>query len=81
MRVTLDRDDGDPPSLVVGAPELLFDWRYFAAPFLRMYDVSPDGQRFLVVGSGVSADAGVARPQITVVLNWFEELKRLVPIP
>ena len=39
------------------------------------YDVGPDG-RFLVIGH--------ASPQtelLTVVLNWFQELKRLVPVP
>ena len=28
----------------------------------------------------VNADAGVTPPQIIVVQNWLEELKRLVPI-
>ena len=80
MRVTLDIEEGDPPSLIVGTPEPLFDWRYFGGPNLRYYDISSDGQRFLVIGSGVSADVGVATPQITVVLNWFEELKARVPV-
>ena len=41
------------------------------------YDVSPDGQRFLMLKPN---EAGEAAPtQINVVLNWFEELKRLVP--
>ena len=42
------------------------------------YDVSPDGQRFLMLQP---VDAGDPPPsQITVVLNWSEELKRLVPV-
>ena len=69
MRVTLDIEEGDPPSLIVGTPEPLFDWRYFRGPGLRYYDVSSDGQRFLVIGSETSADADVARAAITVVLN------------
>ena len=81
MRVTLDIEEGDPPSLIVGTPELLFDWRYSSGNDLRYYDVSSDGQRFLVIGSGASADAGVAGAEITVVLNWFEELKARVPVP
>jgi hypothetical protein len=44
----------------------------------RTYDVSPDGSRFLMVKAG-SADQAPA--SLVVVLNWFEELKRLVPIP
>ncbi|HET9360396.1 MAG TPA: protein kinase [Vicinamibacterales bacterium] len=40
------------------------------------YDVGSDG-RFLLIKS--SETARFAEPQIAVVLNWFEELKRLVP--
>jgi hypothetical protein len=42
----------------------------------RSYDVSTDGKRFLVVKQRASATVA---PQIIVVQNWFEELKRLVP--
>jgi serine/threonine-protein kinase len=41
----------------------------------RMYDVSPDGQRFLMLQAGVDQ----SRPQMVVVQHWFEELNRLVP--
>jgi serine/threonine-protein kinase len=46
---------------------------------IRNYDVSPDGTRFIgVIASGVT-DSGTPRaPQIQIVLNWFEELRRLV---
>jgi eukaryotic-like serine/threonine-protein kinase len=43
--------------------------------FPRTYDVSADGQRFLMV----KQPANQAAPQIVVVQNWIEELKRLVP--
>jgi hypothetical protein len=42
------------------------------------YDVSPDGQRFLMLKS--TEQAGNAPTQINVVLNWFEELKQKVPV-
>jgi eukaryotic-like serine/threonine-protein kinase len=43
----------------------------------RTYDVSLDGRRLLMIKRGESNDdAGT----IVVVVNWFEELKRLVPI-
>jgi serine/threonine-protein kinase len=47
----------------------------------RTYDVSRDGQRFLLVKPVAGADAGsVAQPLRTVIVqNWTEELKRLVP--
>ena len=41
----------------------------------RTYDVSPDGKRFLTIKESPSGDL----VGFVVVLNWFEELKRLVP--
>jgi serine/threonine-protein kinase len=41
----------------------------------RTYDVSPDGQRFLMV----KQPATRAPAQIVIVQNWFEDLRRLVP--
>jgi hypothetical protein len=42
----------------------------------RSYDVSPDGQRFLLVKSNGESKA---HTQLNVVTNWFEELRRKVP--
>jgi hypothetical protein len=44
---------------------------------LSNYDVTADGQRFLMIKP--VAQEGAAATQIHVVLNWFEELKRRVP--
>ncbi len=44
----------------------------------RNYDISRDGQRFLMV-KGATADPASASTSIVVVLNWLEELKRLAP--
>jgi len=66
------------PGFVAGTPRMLFEGRYEPAPFpISNYDVSPDGQRFLMVKPSEQAQA--APTQINVVLNWFEELKRRVP--
>ena len=44
---------------------------------LRDYDVTPDGQRFVVL---LPEDTtGAASTQLVIVLNWFDELRRLVP--
>ena len=69
----------DPPfrfsseqSLPIGA--------FISVQFYRSFDVTPDGQRFLVVlleNETADADPGF---QIEVVENWLTELKRLVPI-
>jgi serine/threonine-protein kinase len=45
----------------------------------RSYDVSPDGQRFVAVRSAAEKDDATQPNQLRVILNWDEELKRLVP--
>jgi serine/threonine protein kinase/Tol biopolymer transport system component len=62
-----------------GTPIMLFEGQYQPSPNPQTnnYDVSPDGQRFLMLKP--SAAQEVAPMQINVVLNWFEDLKRRVP--
>ncbi len=62
------------PTFTAGSPVVLFTGRYNRAVVVN-YDISPDGLRFLMIRE----EEGPA--QINVVLNWFEELKRLVPTP
>jgi serine/threonine-protein kinase len=50
---------------------------FHAGEVYRTFDVSLDGQRFLMIKQNVNA-ADVPR-SIIVVQNWHEELKRLVP--
>jgi serine/threonine-protein kinase len=66
------------PSFQAGSPRLLFEGDYTThnAPPEPNYDVSPDGQRFLMF-KAQEEQHGLT--QIHVVLNWFEELKRRVP--
>jgi len=48
----------------------------------RPYDITPDGQRFLMVFPADQTDsAETPDEQINIVLNWFEELKDRVPVP
>ncbi len=42
-----------------------------------MYDIAPDGQRFLMIKPVETTEEGLAN-QVVLVQNWFEELKRLV---
>jgi eukaryotic-like serine/threonine-protein kinase len=65
------------PAFAPGNPTMLFEGRY--VPTLQTmanYDVTPDGQRLLMVKEN---DQAAATTQINVVLNWFEDLKRLAP--
>jgi serine/threonine-protein kinase len=73
---------GDGAVFTHATPEAVLDHEpYFFDPTPpRHYDVSSDGQRFLFMRqSGAGAGEAVARPQIVVVTNWVEELKRRVP--
>ena len=56
---------------------MVVDRAYFAGGVApgRSYDVSPDGTRFLML-----KEAAATATQLVVVLNFFEELKRLVPV-
>ena len=66
------------PGFAAGRPRVLFEGEYLPTPLLfPNYDVSPDGERFLMLKP--SQQGGAAPTQINVVLNWFEELKRRVP--
>ncbi len=66
------------PAFTRGGPEVLFTGRYISAAG-RKYDISPDGQQFLMVKEARQRDDTSALTQLIVVLNWFEELKRRVP--
>jgi serine/threonine-protein kinase len=63
------------PEFAAGPPQVVFEGPYVNVSGLS-YDVAPDGQRFLVLQPEYN-DSEVR--ELHVVLNWFEELKRLVP--
>ena len=61
-----------------GKPMELFEGPYVPTPrSFPDYDVSPDGQRFLMLKP---AEDQQATSQIIVVQNWIEELKEKVPL-
>jgi len=64
------------PTFTVGKPHVLFEGPYLSEGGLLDYDVTRDGQRFLMVKP-------VPKPnheaEVTVVQNWFDELRRLAP--
>lgn len=63
------------PSFAAGKPRVLFEDPYMGQINGRNYDVAPDGQRFLMVQPSEQPAT-----QVNVVLNWFEDLKRRVPV-
>ncbi len=64
----------DEPTFTAEKPRLLFEGPYLGGEMFGGFDVSLDGQRFVMVKQ---SETGAT--QINVILNWFEELKRLVP--
>ena len=57
---------------LAGSPESLFLESGHLTGRNRRFDVSPDGQRFLIVKSGFG--------DVVLVQNWFQELTERVPI-
>jgi len=65
-----------PSSLDFGKERVLFEGRYARDRRNPSYDVGPDGS-FLMIRPSAEE---IAPPTVHVVLNWFEELKRRVPV-
>ena len=72
--MAVDVETGD--EFAAGTPQILFDDCYAGKDdHGRGYDISrPDGQRFVML-----KETNPPPRRIAVVLNWFEELKRLAP--
>lgn len=64
------------PAFNASKPRVLFKGQFDNIPWEANYDVSADGQRFLMIQAEETI-AGASK--IQVVLNWFEDLKRKVP--
>ena len=65
-----------------GVPQPLFPNKGLVIGLTDMatYDVSRDGQRFLVVAEADAATGAAQAGRIIIVQNWLEELKRLLPV-
>ena len=63
-----------------GQPMPLFEFRgrYVFSNFARSFDVAPNGH-FLMIARN-AAELTPSESKVTIVLNWFSELERLVPI-
>ena len=63
------------PRLQAGATRVLFEGTFDNLPWNANYDVSADGERFLMIQPAVPDLA----TRVDVVINWLDELKRIVP--
>ena len=67
----------DGSSFRAGKTRQLFEGQFVdLAPF-PAYDVAPDGKRFVMFKSDTQEETDLTH--LNFVLNWFEDLKRLVP--
>ena len=74
MSVAVSESPEDEP----GVPEMLFQADFVVDAFGNAnYDVTADGQRFLMIRAPKGEEG--LRSRIEVVLNWDEEVRRLVP--
>ena len=66
------------PTFRAASPRVLFEGPFRIDGPFRGYDVTPDGQRFLMVQEVQRPAARIS--QIVIVQNWTEELKQRVPV-
>ena len=78
----MQRDVIDLFVMRVGIPAVLFEGPYVSSTEVNdgLFDVSPDGQRFLMIREGGSSGETADQLTVTIVQTWFEELTRLVPV-
>jgi serine/threonine-protein kinase len=69
------------PAFTFTTEETVQIGEFMSFGYYRSFDVTPDGERFLVVLPPQATDSDAPQPQINVVVNWFEELKERVPVP
>jgi len=66
------------PTISIGVPAKLFDTTYVQPNPARHFDVSADGQRFLMLKAIATGDPNATPVSIVLVEHWFEELKQRV---
>jgi len=73
------------PTIKLGKPKMLFPDTYISLlggeNEGHAWDIHPDGKRFLMMKLAAAGPTEeTPRPNINIVLNWFEELKQRVPV-
>ena len=66
------------PTFTRGQPRLLFEGEFSGTVPIRSYDISLDGQRFVMTTLEEAESEAVT--SIKIVQNWVEELKARVPV-
>jgi serine/threonine-protein kinase len=70
----------DAATFTFGNPTKMFDGQYYSSPSAgRTFDVSPDGQKFLMIKEA-TADGRRSTANMVVVLDWFDELRQRMAV-
>jgi hypothetical protein len=73
VRTSIEGLDQAGATPVIGAPVDLFPWRYyFVADARSHFDMSADGERFLVIAGDAPAGEG---NRLVLVQNWTQQLE------
>ena len=67
-------------AIEISTPRELLRGTYLAGDN-REYHVAPDGRFLMLTGDAPTDGTATPTAQLILVENWFEELKRLVPVP
>jgi eukaryotic-like serine/threonine-protein kinase len=83
-KLTAVRWQANNTTFLAGKPARVLNERYVGGSTtrgydLRSYDVSVDGQRFLMLKETAGASTAAPLPTMTVVTHWIEELNSRVP--
>jgi serine/threonine-protein kinase len=83
-RLTAVRFTASGTTFIPGKPATILNAKYVSGTTtrgydLRSYDVSADGQRFLMLKETGGSATTASLPIMTVVVNWIEELKSRLP--
>ena len=64
------------PSLTPGMPSIMFEGKFNRGyPYGRNYDITPDGQRFLMIRE---EEIETEATQINIIHNWSQELINMI---
>ena len=74
-RIMVVAVSGRGDSFQTGKPVVLFEGTYASGGQESVYDLSPDGKRFVMLKSGVDAGEKSDRRHLTLVFNWFDEVR------
>ncbi len=83
-QLTAVRFHASGTTFIPGKPVRVLNDKYVAGSTtrgydLRSYDVSADGQRFLMLKETAGASTSAPLPTMTVIVNWIEELQSRLP--